>query len=64
LRKGRTTIFEPLSSKIKVERPELIKRIKEFLQPEINLGDEPRNYFLIVGESGTGKSTAIRDAVE
>jgi len=42
----------------KVARPELIAELQEILQPKTSAA-----YYVIVGESGTGKSTAVREAV-
>ena len=41
-----------------VERPELLASLKALLQP-----DESDNYAVVIGEHGTGKSTAVRDTI-
>merc|ERR1711916_98932 len=41
-----------------VERPELLASLKALLQPE-----RSDNYAVVIGETGTGKSTAVRDAI-
>jgi len=42
-----------------VERPELLASLKALLQP-----DESDNYAVVIGEHGTGKSTAVRDTID
>ena len=41
-----------------VERPELLASLEALLQP-----DESDNYAVVIGEHGTGKSTAVRDTI-
>ena len=45
----------------KVERPDVVQRIQAILQPTPE--DTKYNYFVVVGETGTGKSTVVREAV-
>ena len=52
---------EPIPATFKVERPDVVQRIQAILQP--NPEDKKYNYFVVVGETGTGKSSAIHEAV-
>jgi type II secretory pathway predicted ATPase ExeA len=52
-------VYNKIADEHKIHRPEVVAEIKSlFLQPS-----ETHAYFLIVGETGTGKTTAILDAV-
>jgi hypothetical protein len=51
--------YEKIPNKFKVDRPDVVAKIKTLFEPT----KTPYSYFLIVGETGTGKSTAIREAV-
>ncbi len=50
--KGGTTPFElPLEH---VDRPDVVAKLKELLRPEVS-----NMYGVVIGEHGTGKSTAV-----
>ena len=51
----------PIPDTFKVQRPEVVRQIQAILQPTPD--DLQFNYFLIVGETGTGKTIAIKEAV-
>jgi hypothetical protein len=54
--KGGTTRFElPLEH---IDRPDVVAELKVLLRPE-----ESDKYGVVIGEHGTGKSTAVRDAI-
>ena len=52
---------KPIPATFKVDRPDVVQRIQAILQPTPE--DKKYNYFVVVGGTGTGKSTAIREAV-
>jgi hypothetical protein len=54
--KGGTSPFE--CPKIHVDRPEVVAALKVLLRPE-----ESDKYGVVIGEHGTGKSTAVRDTI-
>ena len=55
---GRDDINYTRQLQFKVDRPAIVKQLQEvFLLPD------PANYYVFVGETGTGKSTAVQEAV-